>query len=110
MTTNGLITTSPVVNLCERCGQIVLTGHAEGLRAKVDPTPLDRVQQVLAAVGGLQLYRLHRLGLVHIDQSRAQSAHRWVIVPQHTHFVKWEARSSQPVTTPEVVSTDHPPF
>src|SRR5688500_14484681 len=63
-TTNAKPTTHP------RCGAVVLTGHAEGLHARVDLTPLNRAGEIAAICAGLQTYTLTRSGLVHRDTTR----------------------------------------
>ena len=64
-----LITTIPAIAL-HRCGALTLTGIAEGLHARVDPTPLNRVGHAAAVLTGRQAYTLTRAGLVHLDATR----------------------------------------
>lgn len=65
-----LITTTVKVSEHLRCGAPVLTGHAEGLLARVDLTPLNRAGEIHTLVAGLQTYTLSRTGLVHRDADR----------------------------------------
>ncbi|MEU5946288.1 hypothetical protein ABZ793_12090 [Micromonospora sp. NPDC047465] len=68
--TGPLITTAIKVTTHPRCGAPVLTGHAEGLLARVDLIPLNRAGEIHALVAGLQTYTLTRLGLIHRDAGR----------------------------------------
>lgn len=68
--TGPLITTSVTAAIHPRCGATVLTGHAEGLLARVDLTPLNRGGEIHALCAGLQTYTLTRTGLVHRDATR----------------------------------------
>jgi hypothetical protein len=66
--------TSPVtVTTCPRCRRLLLTGIAEGLRARVDPTPINRAGLIAAILANRPAYRLTRSGLVHLDQERIKS-------------------------------------
>ena len=68
--TGPLITSLVTAAIHPRCGATVLTGHAEGLFARVDLTPLNRAGEIHALVAGLQTYTLSRTGLVHRDAGR----------------------------------------
>ncbi|PWR08596.1 hypothetical protein DKT68_15390 [Micromonospora acroterricola] len=68
--TGPLITTTVKVDTHLRCGAPVLTGHAEGLLARVDLTPLNQTGEIHALCAGLQTYTLTRLGLVHRNACR----------------------------------------
>jgi len=68
--TGPLITTTVKVDTHLRCGAPVLTGHAEGLLARVDLAPLNRDGEIHALCAGLQTYTLSRTGLVHRDATR----------------------------------------
>lgn len=68
--TGPLVTTPVKPAIHARCGATVLTGHAEGLRARVDLVPLNRAGEIHALIAGLQTYTLTRLGLVHRDAGR----------------------------------------
>lgn len=67
--TGHLVTTPATAALC-RCGALILTGHAEGLRATVDPHPLTAAGHTAALLAGRWTYRLTRTGLVHLDATR----------------------------------------
>lgn len=68
--TGPLITSAITGGIHPRCGAPVLTGHAEGLLARVDLTPLNRAGEIHALCAGLQTYTLTRTGLVHRDACR----------------------------------------
>lgn len=65
-----LITTPVTADLCPRCKAVILIGWAEGLHARVDPTPLNRDGEIATLLAGLQTYTLTRSGLVHRDATR----------------------------------------
>ncbi|NBE80336.1 hypothetical protein [Micromonospora rubida] len=68
--TGPLITTPVKPGIHARCGATVLTGHAEGLRARVDLVPLNRAGEIHVLCAGLNTYTLTRDGLVHRDAGR----------------------------------------
>jgi len=59
-----LITTPPIPALCRRCGALTLTGHAEGVRATVDPIALSTTGRLAAILDSRTLYALDIDGLV----------------------------------------------
>lgn len=66
--------TSPVAaTICPRCQAPILTGWAEGLRARVDPVAINRAGLITAILTSRPTYRLTRGGLVHLDQDRIGS-------------------------------------
>ena len=65
-----LVTTPAVAGTCPRCRCVILTGLAEGLRARVDPTALDPTAEVTALLAGRWTYTLTAGGLVHRDAGR----------------------------------------
>lgn len=107
MSRPSLVTTPPQVRLCDRCSSIVLVGISEGLRAEVDMVPLGSTDQIRATLLRLQLYQLTRIGLWHIDATRARSAHLWQVVPEHRCGTRWP-----PTTTeiPKPTEVDTPPY
>ena len=68
--TNFLATTPVSGAVCRRCRTLTLTGHAEGLRATVDLTPLSPAGELSALLAGRWTYTLMRTGLVHRDAGR----------------------------------------
>lgn len=68
-----MITTTVTGIICGRCRQPLLTGYAEGLRARVDPVAINRAGLIAAILAGRWTYRLTRTGLVHLDQDRIPS-------------------------------------
>lgn len=104
-----LVTTPAVPVLCGRCGRWVLTGHAEGLRARLDPVSLSQPHQVLAILLRIPLYRLTRLGPVYLDESRIKSAHEYPVHPGHRHDIQWPVTTSYIPRQPLPLS-DTPPF
>ncbi|WP_018251854.1 hypothetical protein [Salinispora mooreana] len=76
--------TTPVkVHTCHRCRTVVLTGWAEGLHTRADPTPLNRAGIIAAILTTRTIYRLTRTGLIHLDQERIKSANRAPVLPEH---------------------------
>lgn len=67
-----LITTRAQPDTCHRCQHPILTGHAEGLTARVNATPLpDREAEIAALIAGLHTYtRLLNGQLVFRDATR----------------------------------------
>lgn len=53
-----LITTTATPTRCPRCQAPVLAGHAEGVPARVDPTPLDEHGEAAALLDGRTTYNL----------------------------------------------------
>lgn len=79
-----LVTTPAVPALCPRCRHLTLTGLAEGLTARVDPTELDPAGEVAAILTGRATYTLTPAGeLVHRDASRITGGLTGVILPEH---------------------------
>ncbi len=64
-----MITTPATVARC-RCGATVLTGHAEGLRATVDPIPLNKSGHIAAILDDRRVFVLLRDGLTYLDSFR----------------------------------------
>jgi hypothetical protein len=58
------ITTKPIPATCRRCAALTLTGHAEGIRATVDPIALSTPGRLAAILAGRVLYALDTDGLV----------------------------------------------
>ncbi|AGL13858.1 hypothetical protein [Actinoplanes sp. N902-109] len=65
-----LETTAPTVTLCARCRRTVIVGLAEGIPARVDPTPIAPAAEAALAAAGRQTYTLRRTGLIQRDASR----------------------------------------
>lgn len=112
-TSRHLITTTVTPEIHPRCNTLVLTGTAEGLRACVDPTPLNTAGEIAAIVAGLPTYTLLRSGLVHRDPSRI--ADPWMaqagpVLPQHAchrpipadHRAVTAPAAARPVADPDV--------
>jgi hypothetical protein len=59
---HSLKDTKPKVATCNRCGQIVIACMSSGLRAAVDPTPLNFEEMREALVDGHQVYRMYMSG------------------------------------------------
>jgi hypothetical protein len=108
MSKPSFISTPPKLIQCHRCAAWILTGTAEGLRARVDPVKLSATEQLLAHLGGLELYRLDRFGLWRVDQDRIRSAHLWVIVPQHRCGVRWSPKETR--LSERATEVDTPPY
>jgi hypothetical protein len=68
-----LQTTPVAVTGCPRCRQPILTGVAEGIRARVDPVAINHTGLIAAILAGRDVYRLTRAGLVLLDQDRIKS-------------------------------------
>lgn len=68
-----MITTTVTAAICPHCRQLILTGIAEGLRARVDPVAINRAGLITAILAGRWTYRLTRAGLVHLDQERIRA-------------------------------------
>lgn len=104
----SFISTPPKLIQCHRCAAWILTAIAEGLRARADLVTLSPLEQILAHLGGLELYRLDRLGLWRMDQDRIKSAHRYKIVPEHRCGVRWNPKDT---TLPQMATeVDTPPY
>jgi len=82
-------TTIPVVRTCTRCGVWFAAGVAEGQKAEVELTALDRGQTIWAALNGIELYCIRRSGLVHMDALRLTGTHPGRLYPQHRCDIKW---------------------
>lgn len=93
-----MITTKIIAATC-RCGQIILTGYAEGLPARVDPHPINASGHISAVISGRWCYALTKTGLVHLDSDRVGSptirgpilaTHRCgnPIRPEHLHHTE----------------------
>lgn len=65
-----LITTRVTPDIHAMCGALILTGHAEGLTARVDLTALNTAGEIAAICDRLPTYTLLRSGLVHRDPGR----------------------------------------
>lgn len=102
----SFISTPPKLIQCDRCRRFVLTSIAEGLRATADLSTLNPTEQLLAYLGGLELYRLDRFGMWRLDQDRIKSAHQWTIIPQHRCDVRWAPKTTQ---LPETATEDDTP-
>jgi hypothetical protein len=63
-----LITTRPVARRCPRCRRLHLTGLAEGLPYRVDPTPLTAHAELAARLAGRASYQLVASTLVYRNQ------------------------------------------
>lgn len=97
-----LITTPVKGATCSRCDQLVLTGIAEGLSARVDMTPLNATGEIAALLAGQWTYTLTRTGLIHRDATRiaANTIHGPILA---TH------RCRQPRPAEHLAVTDHTP-
>jgi hypothetical protein len=101
-----LITTPATIGHCPRCGALVLTGLAEGIRARVDPAPLNRAGHIAAIHARLTTYTLTRTGLVAMDANRIGSQRiRGPTLPQHRCGNSWLPTSLHHTPTSE---TNHP--
>lgn len=81
-----LITTPVTAELHPRCGTLVLTGHAEGLRARVDTAALNPYGEAMAILAGERTYSLTVAGLVHRDPNRIRDpwlSGRCPVVTEH---------------------------
>lgn len=79
-----LITTPVTAAIHARCGALVLTGHAEGLHARVDTAALNTAGEIAAICDRLATYSLTRTGLVHRDPGRIRGGHlRGPVVAEH---------------------------
>lgn len=67
------LVTTPAIPAIHHCGAVILAGVAEGLPARVDPTPLNSVGHTAAIIAGHHIYRLTKSGLVEIDVDRINS-------------------------------------
>ncbi len=94
-----LHTTPVTVTICLRCRAVILTGWAEGLRVRADPTPINRIGLITAILATRPTYRLTRSGLIHLDQERIRSANRGPVLADH--------RCQQPIPA-EHRDTTHP--
>jgi hypothetical protein len=104
-----LITDRASLTVCTRCAAPIIRGHAEGLLATADPTPLTRHAELTLLAAGRHTYALHHGGeLVHRNRYRL---HREVhpVLPEH--------RCGQPVEPagldpwpPVPADPDQPPF
>jgi hypothetical protein len=59
------ITTIAKIVICGRCRQPILTGHAEGIPARVDATPVNRFGEIEAIREGRSTYQLRGGRLVY---------------------------------------------
>lgn len=103
-----LITTKTAGDLCPRCQALTLTGYAEGLHARVDPTPITPRGELAVLLTGRATYTLSREGLIERDADRiaGRSLHGPVL-PAH--------RCGQPIPAehhapPGVAVTQQPLF
>lgn len=68
--TRSFITTRPQCEPCPRCGQLQLTGHAEGLTYRADPVPLTPHGELAARQTGRATYALIADGLTYRSATR----------------------------------------
>lgn len=68
--TRSFITTRPQCEPCPRCGQLQLTGHAEGLTYRADPVPLTPHGELAARQTGRATYALIADGLTYRNATR----------------------------------------
>ncbi|MFD6770620.1 hypothetical protein ACFWC6_30855 [Micromonospora chalcea] len=112
--TGPLVTTAVKVAAHPRCGATVLTGHAEGLFARVDLTPLNRDGEIHALCAGLQTYTLTRTGLVHRDAGRIADTSLCkagpVLAEHRCHRLIPADQQAPTVPPPEAVRTDACPY
>ena len=66
----SFITTRPQCGPCPRCGQLQLTGHAEGLTYRADPVPLTPHGELAARQTGRATYALIADGLTYRNATR----------------------------------------
>src|SRR5262245_32367511 len=79
-----LITTPAKGDLCPRCRRVTLTGIAEGLHTRVDPTPLNPAAELQALLASRRTYTLTRAGLVERDAGRiAGNSLTGPVLPTH---------------------------
>lgn len=105
----SMITTIPVIRPCEVCAAWVAAGIAEGIHVKVDLTPIDGAQAMLAVLTRTQLYCLLRTGLIHMDQSRITEP-PGALYPEHRHGVVWPSKVQGGGAWSASPSHDTPPY
>lgn len=89
--TTGGVTRTTRLQVCTRCHVTILTGldaDYAALTARADPTPLDRLGEVLALAAGRPTYDLAPRGgqkrqLDYRDEYRISGHRRYPVLPAH---------------------------
>lgn len=98
-----MVTTRAQLGVCPRCRALMITGHSEGLPARVEPWPVNLAAEVAAILGGRLTYSwCHDRRLV----QRPPALARRVLVGHRCG----SPLSSPPVITPHHVNDDVPPY
>jgi hypothetical protein len=84
MNSGHLISKRASITRCRTCGRSVLAGWDEGRIARVDPTPLNRGDEIAALLAGKWTYSL-MLGrwLVHRDAGRISDGLSGTVHAEH---------------------------
>jgi hypothetical protein len=101
------------VATCLRCAAVILSGLVEGIRARVDMTPLSTSGELAALLANRWTYTLTRVGLVYRDASRIRDPKlRVLILADHRCGHLWPAQHRAPpmALPPPAQPTDQPPF
>lgn len=105
-----LITTVATETDCPRCGAVILAGVAEGLHARVDPTPLTSDAEILALAVGRWTYTHTSVGeLVRRDFGRI-TGNRHLRGPTLPDHQCGQRLAPVPPPPPAVTADDIPPF
>lgn len=87
-----LITTTPVIRPCRRCGVWLAAGIAEGCHVQAELAAVDDTQAIICIWTKIRLFGLMRTGLVELDATRLTDPRFRVKYPQHQCGVTWERR------------------
>lgn len=95
----GFKNSRPRPSFCPRCGRVCLAGWAEGVRIRVDLTPLSREQLPAAILCRVALFWLDPIGLAYLDRHRMRDAgRRYPVLPRHHCGIRWPSTPASQVS------------
>ncbi|MGI5178655.1 hypothetical protein ACQEVZ_20195 [Dactylosporangium sp. CA-152071] len=101
-----MITTPAGAAIC-RCGQPLITGTAEGVRARCNPNPITKAGHITAILAAKTVYRLTRTGLVEITSDRINSRNiQGPTLVQHKCGDQWPPGTFEPTPEENAVEND----
>lgn len=103
-------TTVPVVRPCSRCRRWLAAGISEGIHVEVDFVQLDPGQAIVAALTGIQLYSISRIGVVYLDECRLTDPRFSGRQPEHRCDIVWESKVAGAGRGSTPVVNDTPPY
>lgn len=113
-----LISTPAKPDQCRRCEAWTLTCHAGGLLARVDPIPIDELQELTALLDGRKTYNVHaetfthRIYLEWRDAYDIKDPRKHAVLPEHKCGSLIGTPAPMPPPKKKAITTDKdvPPF